>query len=190
MCVSSISPNEKSGHAPALFATEREARQSLFSDLAGAWAPSFTLVSDFGVLEDELEVPPAALVSDFGALEVDGLEAPPAAPVLAPPLAVAPAEVVSLSDLVLDCCSMLFLFFFSALRLLLFVLGLSTSVLAPAAAPVSPFARSVVAPAAPRLPEVVSLEPVLAPTPAPAPDLSVLTSAPTFAPAEPCVVVP
>ena len=115
----------------------------------------------------------------------------PAALVLAPPLAVAPAEVVSLSDLVLDCCSMLFLFFFSALRLLLFVLGLSTSVLAPAAAPVSPFARSVVAPAAPRLPEVVSLEPVLAPapTPAPAPDLSVLTSAPTFAPAEPCVVV-
>src|SRR5207237_4268666 len=56
------------------------------------------------------------------------------------------------------------------------------------------------APAAPRLPETVSLEPVLAPAPAfapvlapaltPAPDLSVLTSAPTFAPAEPWAWVP
>ena len=107
---------------------------------------------------------------------LDGLDVPPAALVPALPPAVAPAEVVSLSDLVLDCSCLSFfaaLLFFWPLCLPLSArvvslrgvvdVVVSSLVVAPAAAPVSPRARSpavarseVLVPE-PRLPETLSV---------------------------------
>jgi hypothetical protein len=127
---------------------------------------------------------------------LDGLVVPPAALVPALPRAVAPAEVVSLSDVVLDCSCLSFfaalLFFWPlclplsarvvSLRGVVVDVVVSSLVVAPAAAPVSPRARSpavarseVLVPE-PRLPETLSLEPAL-------------VLAPAFAPVEPWVVL-